>query len=132
MNSPILARPRLWTGAALLSLVVLVLGACAGTGGVAGTASAGPPASAGSTVTAACIDAETTAIIQALRDDPGDAQSILDEQGDELIAGLRRFTPPVEATTWRDELVAAVEGGDAAAVQGLVQAIGSQVILEFC
>ena len=61
-----------------------------------------------------------------------DVETIITEQGDELVAGLQSFTPPADATTWRDDLVAAIEDGDADAVQEQIGMIGSTVTLEFC
>ena len=61
-----------------------------------------------------------------IRPSPGDRLGSLP------IAGLQSFTPPPDATTWRDELVAAVENGDADEVQAKVEMIGSDITLEFC
>jgi hypothetical protein len=128
-------RRLTWIGMALLLLMVAVA-ACAGPGGAAtptaADATVGASDDAGSSAAAGCIDSDTAAIIQSLRDDPASAPSTIEERGDDLVAGLQRFTPPAEATTWRDDLVAAIESGDAPAVQALVQSIGSEVVLEFC
>jgi len=109
---------------------------CSGTAissaGASGASSASTaPASSGSGATA-CIDAETAAIIQSIRDTPANAQSIITEKRDALIAGLQRFSPPPDATTWRDELVTAIQNGDVAAAQAKVQAIGAEVKIAFC
>jgi hypothetical protein len=131
-----------------LALVGVALAAMAGCGGTAASATAAAtaasPTSAG-TVAApttepapgasgaeACIDPETAAIIAALRESDADVETIITEQGDTLVAGLQAFTPPADAATWRDELVAAVEDGDVQAVETKVQAIGSAVTLSFC
>jgi len=134
MNDPRSARRWWWSVIALV--VVLALGACAGPGGAASPTTAGATAGettgSGASPAEGCIDAETAAIIQSLRDDPANAQSTIDERGGDLLAGLQRFTPPAEVSTWREELLAAIESRDAAAVQALVQSIGSEVVVEFC
>jgi hypothetical protein len=120
----------------LVGVALLIVAGCTGTtpspsptaSGVVTTAEPTSEASGA----AACIDAETAAIIQALRAPGADVETIITEQGDKLVAGLQRFTPPPDATTWRDELVAAIEDGDAAAVQAQVEMIGSEVTLQFC
>ena len=126
--------PRVTVGL-LIAVAVIALG-CSGTAigsAAAPTASSAssPAASSGSGATA-CIDAETAAIIQSIRDTPANAQSIITEKRDALIAGLQRFTPPPDAATWRDELVTAIQNGDVAAAQAKVQAIGSEVKVAFC
>jgi hypothetical protein len=133
-----MTEPRYRTLSSVIALFVLVvaLGACAAQGGAAtptaADATVGASDGAGSSAAAGCIDADTAAIIQSLRDDPANAPATIEERGDDLLAGLQRFTPPAEATTWRDDLVAALESGDAAAVQTLVESVGSEVVLEFC
>lgn len=127
---------RSWiAGLALVSVALLATG-CSGTaisstGAPAASSVTSEPAS-GSSGAAACIDAETAAIIRSIRDTPTNAQAIITEKRDALIAGLQRFTPPADATTWRDELVTAVQNGDIAAAQAKLQAIGSQVTVAFC
>jgi hypothetical protein len=123
-----------------LAVIVVALAAvgCSGSGSVIGSAgtpatssTSAAPTTAGSGATA-CIDAETAAVIQSIRDTPANAQSIITEKRDVLIAGLQRFIPPPDATTWRDDLVTAIQNGDAAAAQAKVQAIGSEVKIAFC
>jgi hypothetical protein len=128
------ARCTIWL--ALVGVAMLAIAGCAGatpsptpTGSGVGTTT--EPTS-GASGAAACIDAETAAIIQALTAPGADVQTIITEQGDALIAGLQSFTPPPDATTWRDELVAAVENGDAEEVQAKVEMIGSDITLDFC
>jgi hypothetical protein len=120
----------------VVGITLLTLAACSGVSTSpaatvsAATASTGPIASASGA--AACIDAEAAAVIEALRAPGADVQAIITEQGDTLVAGLQRFTPPPDATAWRDELVTSIESGDAAAVLSKVQVIGSEVVLQFC
>src|SRR5690349_9356469 len=126
--------PRVKVGPVLLMAVALIALGCSGT---AISSAATPVASSESTAAAsggatACIDAETAAIIQSIRDTPADTQSIITEKRDALIAGLQRFTPPPDAETWRDELVTAIQNGDIAGAQAKVQAIGSEVKVAFC
>lgn len=125
---------RTWLG--LVAVALLAIAACGGTttspvptvgGGGATTA----PTASGSGG-AACIDAETAAIIQSLTAADADVEAIITQQGDELVAGLQSFTPPPDAATWRDDLVAAIEEGDADAVRSQIQMIGTEVTLEFC
>lgn len=122
------------TRLALATVAVLALAGCGGTtasaGPTSGSATAAPPATSGGST--ACIDSDTAAIIQELREPGADVAAILTADGDDLLAGLASFTPPANATAWRDALVAAVQAGDAAAVQTEVQKIGSEVVLEFC
>ena len=138
-DQPFLSRlPRAARAPVLvpLALVCVALLAAAGCAGTAASPAASVPASAqrtsGASGATACIDAPTNAILQSLTISGADVATIIAEQGDELIAGLQRFTPPANAMTWRDELVAAIQSGDAAAVQGKVATIGSEVQLDVC
>ena len=116
---------------ALIGVAMLAVG-CSGTPISSAGASGGTaPAASGSGATA-CIDAETAAIIQSIRDTPANARSIITEKREALITGLQRFSPPADATTWRDELVAAIQNGDVGAAQAKVRAIGSEVKIAFC
>ena len=130
----IIARP--WNRLALVGLAVLAIAGCSPT--TSSPAASSSPAgtttepTSGSSSAAACIDAETAAIITALGAPGANVETIITEQGDELVAGLQSFTPPADATTWRDDLVAAIEDGDADAVQEQIGMIGSSVTLEFC
>jgi hypothetical protein len=72
------------------------------------------------------------AIITELTASGADVEAILTEKGDELVTGLQSFTPPADAMTWRDDLVAAIQAGDAQAVQDQLAMIGSEVSLETC
>lgn len=125
-----------WTLLVFVGVTLLALAACGGAArSPASTESAGSPTTgptASASGAAACVDAEAAAVIEALRAPGADVQAIITEQGDTLVAGLQRFTPPPDATAWRDELVASIESGDAAAVVSQVQKIGSEVVLEFC
>ncbi len=121
------ARRRL----ALIGVAVLAIAACTPTTSSPATSSS-PAGTSAPSGAAACIDASTAAIIQALTLPNADVETIITEQGDELVAGLQSFTPPADATTWRDDLVAAIEDGDADAVQEQIGMIGSSVTLEFC
>jgi hypothetical protein len=138
-DQPVLLRPLRASRARILVPLALVCVVLVATGGCAGTA-ASPVASVGATLqptpgasgATACIDAGTNAIIQSLTKSGADVATIIAERGDELVAGLQRFTPPANATTWRDELVAAIQSGDATAVQTKVAMIGSEVKLDVC
>lgn len=116
--------------------MVVALAACGGTAtspaGTAGAASPTTGATAADSGAAACIDAETAAIIQSLTAPGADIEAIITEDGDALVAGLQSFTPPPDATEWRDNLVAAIEDGDTAEVESQLGMIGSEVTLEFC
>ena len=116
--------------------MVLALAACSGTTtSPAGTGAASSPttaATAAGSGAAACIDAQTAAIIQSLTAPGADIEAIITEDGDALVAGLQSFTPPPDATEWRDNLVAAIEDGDTAEVEAQLGMIGSEVTLEFC
>jgi hypothetical protein len=72
------------------------------------------------------------AILTSLTASGADVPAILADKGDELVTGLQSFTPPADATTWRDDLVSAIQAGDAQAVQDQVAMIGSEVTLESC
>jgi hypothetical protein len=125
-----------WTRLVLVGVTLVALSACGGVStSPASTVSVASPSTgpAGSASgAAACIDAEAAAIIELLRAPGADVQTIITEQGDTLVAGLQRFTPPPDAAAWRDELVTSIESGDAAAVLSKVQMIGSGVVLQFC
>lgn len=133
------ARP--WVRLAMAAAMLVAIAACSGATLSPGTstapstapsAAASADASPGASGATACIDAGTMAIIQSLTASGADVEAILTDQGDELVAGLQSFTPPADAMTWRDDLVAAVQAGDAQAVQEQVAMIGSEVSLETC
>jgi hypothetical protein len=116
---------------ALVALAVLAIVACTPTTSSPATSSS-PAGTSNPSGAAACIDASTAAILTALTAPGANVETIITEQGDELVAGLESFTPPADATTWRDDLVAAIEDQDAEAVQEQVRMIGTSVTLEFC
>ena len=121
---------RLSTWLAVACIALMALG-CGGTSSPTMPSAATVEPAASSSSAEACVDAETAAIIQSIRDG-GDVATILADKGDALAAGLGRFTPPADATTWRDELVTAIANGDADAVKTKLGAIGSEVTLAFC
>jgi hypothetical protein len=110
-------RTRAGAGLALLTALVLGLGACSGT-----TASNLPtlPSVEVPTVPAggsACLDADTMAIIDQLKATGADVPSILAANKDKLIAGLNQLQPTDSAVVaWRDALVAAIRSDDAKVV----------------
>lgn len=129
-------RVKASTWLAVLAVALLAIAGCGGTTSSPAPTSGGggattEPTSSGSGA-AACIDAETAAIIQSLTAADADVEAIITEQGDDLIAGLQSFTPPPDAAAWRNELVTAIEDGDTAAVQTQIEMIGTEVTLEFC
>jgi hypothetical protein len=133
------ARPL--TRLALVAGMLLVLGACSGSTSspAPSTAASTEPSMAASSEASpdasgatACLDASTMAIITELTASGADVEAILTEKGDELVTGLQSFTPPADAMTWRDDLVAAIQAGDAQAVQDQLAMIGSEVSLETC
>ncbi len=73
-----------------------------------------PPASVIST-TDACLDPATSGILNQLQANGADASAILGSHREALVRGLVAFQPQDAATTtWRDQLVAALQAGDLA------------------
>jgi hypothetical protein len=120
------AKPR--RAAALLLLVAvsaLGLGACQGAASFAPSVNV-PTLDPGATPVAGCVDAPTMAVIDQLTAAGADVPAILAANKDILIAGLNTLQPADEATTtWRDELVDALENGDMDAAALQVDALAS-------
>lgn len=128
------AKPR--RVATLLLLVALSafgLGACQGAASLVPSVNV-PTLDPEATPVAGCVDAATMAVIDQLTAADADVPAILSANKDILVAGLNTLEPADEATTtWRDELVDALENGDmdAAALQVDVLASGG-VTLTAC
>ena len=72
----------------------------------------------------ACLDVSTMAILTQVQASGADVQAILTQNKDALISGLQSFQPTdATTTTWRDDLVAALQSGDMATAAAKVQEI---------
>lgn len=120
------AKPR--RAAALLLLVAVSafgLGACQGAASLVPSVNV-PTLDPNATPVAGCVDAGTMAVLDQLTAADADVPAILSANKDILIAGLNTLQPADEATTtWRDELVDALENGDMDAAALQVEALAS-------
>jgi hypothetical protein len=99
----------------LLTVTALGLGACTpGASGVPSVPNVSVPTTdPNATPIAGCVDAATMAVIDQLTAEGADIPAILAANSDALILGLNTLQPADAATTtWRDELVDALESGD--------------------
>jgi hypothetical protein len=131
MNRQIPTRRRgLRNVLGLTLLATLALGAC----GAAGTSIPTVPPSlvpqvtieAGMSGGTACVDAATLAVFDQLKASGADVQAILTANKDVLLAGVQsmQVTDPT-TTTWKNDLVAALQTGDFAKAATLVAEVSS-------
>src|SRR4029079_13871364 len=108
-----------WSVLGMAALAALALGAC----GAAGTSIPTVPPSlvpqvtigAGMSGGTACVDAATLAVFDQLKAPGADVQAILTANKDVLLKGVQsmQVTDPT-TTTWKTDLVAALQAGDSA------------------
>jgi len=120
--------PRSVLGLTLLA--TLALGAC----GAAGTSIPTVPPSlvpqvtigAGMSGGTACVDAATLAVFDQLKAPGADVQAILTANKDVLLKGVQsmQVTDPT-TTTWKTDLVAALQAGDSAKAVTLLSEVAS-------
>jgi hypothetical protein len=81
-----------------------------------------------------CVDAATFAILNQLEQQGADVPALLDQNKPALITGLQAFQPPDAATTtWRDQLVTALQSNDMTAAATKIQMLASgEVSLSTC
>lgn len=81
-----------------------------------------------------CVDPATFAILNQLQQQGADVPTLLEQKKPELITGLQTFQPPDTATTtWRDQLVAALQSNDMTTAGTKVQMLTSgEVALSSC
>ena len=124
-------RPRgLRSVLGLTLLATLALGAC----GAAGTSIPTVPPSlvpqvtigAGMSGGTACVDAATLAVFDQLKAPGADVQAILTANKDVLLKGVQsmQVTDPT-TTTWKTDLVAALQAGDTAKAVTLLSEVAS-------
>ena len=111
---PAVRTPRRRAGVFLLLAVVAAFGVGACSAGASALPSVTVPTlDANATPVAACVDAATKAVIDQLTAPDADVPALLADNTDLLIAGLNTLQPADAATTtWRDELVGALQSGD--------------------
>jgi hypothetical protein len=99
----------------LVATAAFGLGACTpGASGVPSVPNVSiPTTDPNATPITGCVDAATMAVIDQLTADGADVPTLLADNKDVLILGLNTLQPADAATTtWRDELVDALESGD--------------------
>ena len=81
-----------------------------------------------------CVDPATFAILNQLQQQGADIPTLLGQNKPALITGLQSFQPPdVATTTWRDQLVAALQSNDMTTASAKVQMLVSgEVALSSC
>jgi hypothetical protein len=132
MNRPIPTRRAhgLWSVVGLAALATLALGACGAAGSSIPTV---PPSlipqvtiGAGMSGGTACVDAATLAVFDQLKASGADVQAILTANKEVLLAGVQsmQVTDPT-TTTWKNNLVAALQAGDFAKAATLVAEVSS-------
>ena len=124
---PTVRAPRRRAGALLLLAAVAALGVGACSPGASGLPSVTVPTlDANATPVAACVDAGTKAVIDQLTAADADVPALLTANKDILIAGLNTLQPADTATTtWRDDLVSALESGDLETAAAKVEELAS-------
>jgi hypothetical protein len=120
----------------LVSAAALGLGACSpGATGVPSVPNVSlPTLDPNATPVAGCVDAATMAVIDQLTADGADIPAILETNSDALVLGLNTLQPADAATTtWRDELVDALESGDlTTAAEKVDELVSGGVTLTAC
>jgi hypothetical protein len=81
-----------------------------------------------------CVDAATAAIFAQLQQPTADIPTLINQNKLALIAGLQAFQPPDTATTtWRDQLVTALQTNDTATATAKLQMLVSgEVAITTC
>jgi len=117
----------LWSVVGLAALATLALGACGAAGATV------PPSlvpqvtiEAGMSGGTACVDAATLAVFNQLKASGADVQAILTANKEVLLAGVQsmQVTDPT-TTTWKNDLVAALQAGDFAKATTLIAEVSS-------
>ena len=132
---PPLRGPRRRAGFVVLLLSVAALGVGACAPGASGVPSVTVPTlDANATPVAGCVDPATMAVIDQLTAEGADVPALLAANTDVLVLGLNSLQPADAATTtWRDELVEALESGDAATAAAKVdELVSGGVTLTAC
>ena len=130
--------PLLRAVATLAAVAALSLAAC-GSGGGGGTPTLPPNElmtegteginASGEGAVTSCVDSKAIQILQQMGQPGADAQTLLKDNQDALLNGLAGFDPSDPATTaWRDKLVPALEGEDAATVAAQAAMVASGTI----
>lgn len=90
--------------------------------------------SVGASGVTGCVDPATLAILMQLESQSANAPSLIAQNKDALISGLQQFQPADQATTtWRDQLVTALQSGDATTAAAKIQMVASgEVNLTSC
>ena len=123
-------RRSTWSVLGFAVLTTLALGACGGAGASVPTV---PPSlvpqvtiGAGMSGGTACVDAATLAVFDQLKASGADVQAILTANKDVLLAGVQtmQVTDPT-TTTWKNDLVAALQAGDFTKAADLVAEVAS-------
>ena len=114
----------------IAALAALALAACGGAGSSIPTV---PPSlvpqvtiGAGMSGATACVDAATLAVFDQLKASGADVQAILTANKDVLLKGVQsmQVTDPT-TTTWKNDLVAALQAGDFAKATTLIAEVSS-------
>ena len=81
-----------------------------------------------------CVDAATFAILNQLQQQGANVPTLLQQNKPALITGLQAFQPPDAATTtWRDQLVTALQANDMTTAATKVQMLAAgEVSLSSC
>jgi hypothetical protein len=123
-------RVSTWSVATLVALAALALGACGGAGASIPTV---PPSlvpqvtvGAGMADGTACVDGATLAVFDQLKASGADVQAILTANKDVLLAGVQamQVNDPT-TTTWKNDMVAALQAGDFTKAADLVAEVSS-------
>ena len=119
-----------WSVVGMAVLAALALGACGAAGSSIPTV---PPSlipevtvEAGMSGGTACVDAATLAVFDQLKAPGADVQAILTANKDVLVKGVQsmQVTDPT-TTTWKNDLVAALQSGDFAKATTLIAQVSS-------
>lgn len=137
-------RPALVPGAVAALALVAGLGFAACNAGASTLPSISLPSVAIPSVTGSisvtgsgvtgCVDPATFAIVMQLESQAANAPTLLAQNKDALISGLQSFQPPDQATsTWRDQLVTALQSNDMTTAAAKIQMVASgEVNLSSC
>jgi hypothetical protein len=119
-----------WSIVGMAAIAALALAACGGAGSSIPTV---PPSlvpqvtiGAGMSGATACVDAATLAVFDQLKASGADVQAILTANKDVLLKGVQsmQVTDPT-TTTWKNDLVAALQAGDVAKATTLIAQVSS-------
>ena len=126
-QTPTRRARSMWSVAGLAVVAAMALGAC-GAAGATVPPSLVPQVTVGAGMSGgtACVDAATLAVFDQLKASGADVQAILTANKDVLLAGIQamRVTDPT-TTTWKNDLVAALQAGDVAKATTLIAQVSS-------